>query len=267
MNILSNEQIQAIAPAVMSTEHKAGLSDHYTQIPTIQVVEDMRKLGWEPIQALGVKARKGGNSAIKKHLVKFRNEGVYMADVDGNVDSYIEILLTNSHDGSSTFRFEVGIFRLVCSNGLVIKDQDMGTLKIRHQGYDFEALRALIHTMVEKLPDVVGRINKFNDIEISDELANAFAAKAAQLRFGDNLKEINTDQLLLVERKEDAGMSMWAVLNRVQEKLVSGGFNYQNEKGKTRKARALKNFTQNIEFNSELWELADQYVSEYAEVA
>jgi hypothetical protein len=54
----------------------------------------------------------------------------------------------------------------------------MGTLKIRHQGYDFEALRSLIHTMVEKLPDVVGRINKFNDVEISDENAAAFAAEA-----------------------------------------------------------------------------------------
>jgi hypothetical protein len=266
MNILSNDQIAMEAPAVMSTEHKAGLSDHYTQIPTIQVVEDMRKLGWEPVKAIGVKARKGGNSAIKKHLVKFRNEGVYMADKDGNVDSYIEILLTNSHDGSSTFRFEVGIFRLICSNGLVIKDKDMGTLKIRHQGYDFETLRSLIHTMVERLPDVVGRINKFNEIEITDEMANVFAARAAQLRFGDNLGKIDADQLLLVERKEDAGMSMWAVLNRVQEKLVNGGFAYQNEKGKSRKARALKNFTQNIEFNSELWELADQYVSEYAEV-
>jgi hypothetical protein len=97
-------------------------------------------------------------------------------------------------------------------------------------------------------------------------MAAEFAAKAAELRFGDNLGKIDTDQLLLVERKEDAGMSMWAILNRVQEKLVGGGFNYQNEKGKSRKARALKNFTQNIEFNSGLWELADQYVSEYAEV-
>lgn len=266
MNVLSNEQIAIEAPAVMSTEHKAGLSDHYTQIPTIQVVEDMRQLGWEPVKAIGVKARKGGNSSIKKHLVKFRNEGVYMADPNGNVDSYIEILLTNSHDGSSTFRFEVGIFRLVCSNGLVVKDKDMGTLKIRHQGYDFETLRALIHTMVEKLPDVVGRINKFNEIEISEEMAGAFAAKAAQLRFGDNINEINVNQLLTVERKEDAGMSMWAILNRVEEKLVSGGFNYRNEKGKTRKARALKNFTQDMEFNGALWELASQYVNEYAEV-
>jgi hypothetical protein len=64
MNILSNEQIQAIAPAVMSTEHKAGLSDHYTQIPTIQVVEDMRQLGWEPVQAIGVKARKIGRAHV-----------------------------------------------------------------------------------------------------------------------------------------------------------------------------------------------------------
>ena len=260
MTTLSNEQIAQLAPAVMSTEHKAGLSEHYTHIPTIQVVEDMRKLGWEPVQAVGVKARKGGNSAIKKHLVKFRNEGVYMADENGNVDSYIEVLLTNSHDGSSTFRFEIGIFRLVCSNGLVVKDHDLGELKIRHMGYDFETLRALINTMIEKLPDVVGRINKFNDAEISESVAGAFAAKAAQLRFGDNIKEIDVNQLLLVERKEDAGMSMWAVLNRVQEKLVNGGFYYQNENGKSRKARKIKNFTQNIDFNSQLWELADEYV-------
>jgi len=260
MNILSNEQIASLAPAVMSTEHKAGLSEHYTHIPTIQVVEDMRKLGWEPVKAIGVKARKEGNSAIKKHLVKFRNEGVFMADENGDVDSYIEVLLTNSHDGSSTFRFEVGIFRLICENGLVVKDHDLGELKIRHMGYDFETLRALINTMIEKLPDVVGRINKFNDVEISEEIAGAFAAKAAQLRFGDNIKEIDVNQLLLIERKEDAGMSMWAILNRVEEKLVKGGFAYQNEKGKIRKARAIKNFTQDIEFNSALWELANEYI-------
>ena len=260
MNILSNEQIAQLAPAVMSTEHKAGLSEHYTHIPTIQVVEDMRKLGWEPVQAIGVKARKGGNSAIKKHLVKFRNEGVFMADENGNVDSYIEVLLTNSHDGSSTFRFEIGIFRLVCSNGLVVKDHDLGELKIRHMGYDFEMLRALINTMIEKLPDVVGCINKFADSPISDELAQEFALKAAQLRFGDNMKNLDPNMLLLIERQEDANNSMWAVLNRVQEKLVNGGFYYQNEKGKSRKARKIKNFTQNIDFNSQLWELADEYV-------
>lgn len=260
-SFLSNEDINTLAPAVMSTEHKHGLSNYYTQIPTIQVVEDMRKLGWEPVKAIGVKARKGGNSSVKKHLVKFRNEGVYMADKEGNIDSYIEILLTNSHDGSSTFRFEIGIFRLICSNGLVVKDKDLGSLKIRHQGYNFETLRALIHTMVEKLPNVVNRINKFNEVSISDELALEFALKAAQLRFGDKMKEIDPNQLLSVSRLADTGNSMWAILNRIQEKLIHGGFSYTNNNNKVRKARALKNFTQDIEFNSQLWELADTYIS------
>jgi len=127
-------------------------------------------------------------------------------------------------------------------------------------GYDFETLRALINTMVEKLPDVVGRINRFADMSISDELAQEFALKAAQLRFGDNLKHLDPNMLLLIERQEDANNSMWAILNRVQEKLVNGGFHYQNEKGKSRKARKIKNFTQDIDFNSKLWELADEYV-------
>lgn len=259
--MLSNEQILALAPAVMSTQHKAGLSSHYTHIPTIQVVEDMRKLGWEPVQAIGIKAHKGGNSSMKKHLVKFRNEGVFIADNDGKVDSYIEVLLTNSHDGTSVFKFEAGIFRVVCSNGLVVKDKDMGSLKIRHMGYDFEILRTLINTMIEKLPDIVNRINRFSETVISDELALDFALKATQLRFKNKMINSDVASLLEVTRKEDEGNNVWCVLNRLQEKLINGGFQYTNEKGKTRKARTLKNFTQNIEFNSELWELAESYMN------
>lgn len=260
MNILSNEQIASLAPAVVSTRHADNLSDKYVHIPTIQVVDDMRKLGWEPVQAVGVRTRKNGDARIKKHLVKFRNEGVFMADQDGNVDSYIEVLLTNSHDGSSTFRFEVGIFRLICSNGLVVKDSDLGTLKIRHMGYDFEALRTLMNEMVEKLPSVVGRINTFNQTEVTQEQAEEFAGKAVQLRFEDAISNISIEDILTATRVEDEGYSLWAVLNRVQEKLVNGGFYYENAQNKQRKARALKSFTQNIDFNSKLWELADEYV-------
>jgi hypothetical protein len=49
-------------------------------------------------------------------------------------------------------------------------------------------------------------------------------------------------------------------LNRVQEKLTSGGFSYLGVKGKPRKARAVKNFTQDVEMNSKLWELAEAYL-------
>jgi hypothetical protein len=115
--------------------------------------------------------------------------------------------------------------------------------------------------MIEKLPDIVNRINKFSETVISDELALDFALKATQLRFKNKMINSDVVSLLEVTRKEDEGNNVWCVLNRLQEKLINGGFQYTNEKGKTRKARTLKNFTQNIEFNSELWELAESYMN------
>jgi hypothetical protein len=50
---------------------------------------------------------------------------------------------------------------------------------------------------------------------------------------------------------------LWSVFNRVQEKLISGNFSYGK---KNRKARSIKNFTQDLNINKELWEMANEYV-------
>jgi len=57
------------------------------------------------------------------------------------------------------------------------------------------------------------------------------------------------------------GNDVWRVLNRVQEKLTSGGFGYMNARGKVRKARAVKNFTQDIDMNTKLWALAEEFIA------
>jgi hypothetical protein len=48
---------------------------------------------------------------------------------------------------------------------------------------------------------------------------------------------------------------LWAVFNRVQEKVVNGMF-----KTGTRKARVIKNFQQDIKINEQLFELAESYL-------
>ena len=45
-----------------------------------------------------------------------------------------QILLTNSHDGKNSFQFQAGLYRLICSNGLVIADTQFEAVKIRHMG-------------------------------------------------------------------------------------------------------------------------------------
>jgi hypothetical protein len=54
---------------------------------------------------------------------------------------------------------------------------------------------------------------------------------------------------------------MWSVFNVIQEKLINGDFTYLNDNGKTRKARKIKNFQQDIKLNQELFDLALEYVN------
>jgi hypothetical protein len=129
-------------------------------------------------------------------------------------------------------------------------------------GYSFADLRVYISQLVETLPTVVANLNKFSQVEMTPEQQYEFALKAVEARFGEEkkLSSDEIDNLLLAERKEDVGNSIWVVVNRLQEKLTHGGFSYLNVKGKPRKARAIKNFTQDIDFNQKIWSLMEELV-------
>ena len=47
-------------------------------------------------------------------------------------------VLINSHDGSTAYQLMSGIFRLVCTNGMITGTQ-YGDYKIRHQGGHYRA--------------------------------------------------------------------------------------------------------------------------------
>jgi hypothetical protein len=134
---------------------------------------------------------------------------------------------------------------------------------MKHMGYSFEDLCNYISELVNTLPTMVENLNKFSQFEMTPEEQYNFAIKAVEARFGEE-KELPAEEinnLLAVERKEDEGNNVWVVLNRVQEKLTNGGFGYLNARGKVRKSRAVKNFTQDLSMNQKLWELAEEFIA------
>jgi len=192
----------------------------------------------------------------------FRNNDLIIEGNDGD-NVYPQILLTNSHDGKNAFTFTAGLFRMVCENGLVVSDKNFEDMKIRHMGYDFETLQETIKSMVEKLPLTIDSMNKFKQIELNQNAALEFAKKALEVRFNeDEVKNItiDLDELLTPTRPEDKGSDLWSVYNVVQEKLTHGMFNYSYGT-KTRKARKIKNFQQDMKLNSELYQLALEYAN------
>ena len=97
-------------------------------------------------------------------------------------DAFPRILLTNSHDGMQAFKFSVGIFRLVCSNGLVVADEQFSNFKIKHKGYTFAELREVVNQAVEDLPARVEVLNKMKARTLTQDEKNKLALDAMLIR-------------------------------------------------------------------------------------
>ena len=262
LKFMTRGHMRRVAPSIFTEKASDEVSKHYTHIPTTKVINDMESLGWGVVDCKEVKARTNSTKGYQKHLVIFRNPDVVISGED-NDTVYPQILLTNSHDGKNAFQFTAGLFRMICSNGLVISTTTFESVKMRHMGYIFEELQENIRGMVEQLPLTVDSMNKMKETELSQEKAVDFAKKALSTRFDEKeMKRIKIDvmELLKPVRKEDEGKDLWSVYNVVQEKIIEGDFSYRAA-GKERKARRIKNFKQDIKVNSELFELALDYVS------
>ena len=268
---LNDSEIALLCPVAMKTTmtnneiSKLGLSEHYSFVPTINVVNDLRALGFECVDATQVKARKKTTNGYQKHMLTFENPKY---KVEG-AEEYPQLLLTNSHDGGNAFTLSAGIFRLICSNGLVIKTEDYGSSRLVHKGYSFEAVQELVNEFNVTLDEVLTRVTAMKQVQLTKDQQIEFAKQAALLRFTaksyneDNISDVvDIDGLLNVDRKEDAGNGLYEVFNRVQESLVQGKYLYasngkvKDADTKTRKARPIKNFKQSISVNQKLSELA-----------
>ena len=253
----TKSEIRQLASSIFTTQGAPGTSDKYAHISTEKIIDDMQVLGWGVVDAKQVKARKG--EGYQKHLVVFRNNEIEITAEDGD-NVFPQILLTNSHDGKNAFTFTAGLFRMVCENGLVVSSREFENMKIRHYGYSFEELQDTIKAMVEKLPLTVESLNKFRQVELSQEQCLDFAKKALEVRLGelDNI-QIDYQDLLTPTRSEDRGNDLWSVYTVIQEKVIHGMFNYKYGV-KSRKARKIKNFKQDLVINERLYDLALEYV-------
>jgi hypothetical protein len=252
---MSMEAMKEAAPSIFTEKASSKVSERYSFIPTSRLVDDLGILGWKPYDAKEVKIKKNkeNRQGYQKHFIRFRNPDIFISDENG-IEAFPEILVTNQHDGMGSFSVHCGLFRLVCSNGLVIADETFAKRSIRHYGYSFEEVRKVVEDIIVILPGLVDKINLFKQTELTDRQMAEFALRAATIRW--DKKDIPIDHHLLLNpnRREDMPNTMWCVLNRIQENLIKGG--YSNLKN--RKVREIKNFSMDLRVNKELFELAEQ---------
>lgn len=266
---LTKDQLRKICPvAFKDAPTNPQVTDRYLFVNTETIIDDLDKLGWKPVSAAMRKSR-GKDTIFSKHMVTFQNPDIKITSKDGD-DAFPRIIMTNSHDGLQAFKFSVGIFRLVCSNGLVVADEKFSDFKIRHKGYTFAELRDVVAQAVNDLPNKVEVLNKMRNKILTQDEKQKLALDALLIRAGispdsDKAKEFKYDQetiqdILEPKRKEDKGDNLWLVLNVIQEKITQGEFHAALKGAKVRKVRKIKSFEKDLQVNKELFKLATALV-------
>lgn len=266
---LSKDELRMECPlAFASSPTNPSVSGKYLFVNTETIIDDLDKLGWKPVQAAQRKSR-GKSTIFSKHMIAFQNPDIMIKGNDGD-NAYPRIIMTNSHDGMQAFKFSVGIFRLVCSNGLVVCDEQFSDFKIKHKGYTFDELRGVVNEAVADLPNKVEVMNNMKSRILTQEEKNKLALDAMLVRAGitpesEEAKKFEYDDetiedILEPKREEDKGDDLWKVFNVVQEKITQGEFHAALKGAKVRKVRKIKSFEKDIKVNKQLFQLATSLV-------
>ena len=265
-HFLTNDELRAACPHAFKHEPtNPNVSGKYVQANTMTVIDDLAKLGWYPVQAKQCRAKKNSSGIRSFHMIALQNPDIKIMR-NGEVDAYPRIILTNSHDGFNSFKFMLGLFRVVCSNGLVVCDNEMVNMSIRHINYTFDELRRIVATAVEEVPNIVNTMNQMRLTELSEDNKMELAKEMFKIRKGyDEKDQVEVDNetlkdILTPVRSEDNSNDLWTVFNICQEKMIKGGFFTTTKNNKTRKQRGITSIKKDMEYNQKLWTAASKYL-------
>jgi len=87
------------------------MSEKYRFFETSHIVEALMQEGFAVVRAQQSRSRIEGKQDFTKHLLRFRHASMADSAVQSTVP---EIVLVNSHDGSSSYTLSLGLYRVIC---------------------------------------------------------------------------------------------------------------------------------------------------------
>src|SRR5574343_663907 len=146
--------------SVMQVKASSVVSDRYSFIPTTRVLSVFREQGWIPSRIKEASTRIEEHKGFQKHMIRLRQD-----TVNRKVgDLFPEIVLTNSHCGSASFKVMAGLFRLVCLNGLTVADSTFQTHRIKHIGYTDQKVVDATYSILQETPKILDKVQEVKAI-------------------------------------------------------------------------------------------------------
>ena len=258
---LNNEELLKVAPSIFSENPIEGVSSRYAFVPTYSVLDTFREAGYYPIMASESKVRNNeNNQGYQKHIIQFRSLDNLLRP--NSNEEYADIVLTNSHNRTSSFIVDLAFFRIICSNMLVVPSHSFSHHSIVHSGFNISKVNTAINEVTAYMPKIKSEIEKFKSIRLSLLEQYSLANAAIDIRFDKQLHDVNAKEFLKITRDEDEMPTLWNVFNRVQEVMIRGGAKGINkETGKSFTSKAITAIDANIKLNKELFSTVQNMAS------
>ena len=250
---LSDDQIRQVAPSIFADAAHGSRSERYTYIPTIDVLNGLRREGFQPFFAAQTQVRKEDKREHTKHMLRLRHAD-QITSGEAN-----EIVLLNSHDGTSSYQMIAGMFRFVCCNGMVAGEIH-NDVRVRHNGDVIGEVIDGAFKVLDSFEAIEGQRDGMRSLTLNDGEQAAFARAALTLKYDEDTAPapVTEAQILRPRRAADLSDDMWTTLNRVQENLIQGGLHGRNKSGHRSRTRPVQGIDQSVKLNRALWTLAEE---------
>ena len=257
---IDNHQLRALAPSVFAGQAHAKVSERYSFLPTATVIDGLRAEGWAPVWASEQRIRLSDRQGFQKHMIRFAR----VDDLNRTQQERPELVLVNSHDRSSAYQLHAGIFRFVCSNGMILADSVFARISIMHINFEPAKVIEASFNVVREMPRIADLLEGYKARQLNTTERRAFGEAALILKY-DSLEKapVGAEKILAHRRSEDAAPTLYNTLNIVQENMMDGG---QKDYGRRRpenrrrffgRTRPVKGLDENVRLNKALWHLAE----------
>lgn len=255
---LTNDELRIKAPSLFQDQPYHEVSSKYHFIPTIEIIEQLRAENWYPVTVNEAGVRDLSKNGFQQHYVRFQ----HFSDLINPNANVVELLLFNSHDRSMSFSISAGVYRYICSNGLIIADSVFDSYKIKHLGErDNDVINAVSNITAIK-PKLLEKISKFESITLNQNEKESFLQSALPLRFENHLELDNPNELLTPLRAEDKNDDLYTVLNILQENFLSSKVSgYNKETNRRFTSKQITSISKDVEINKGLWDIAERIAS------
>ena len=248
---LDTDTLRNRAPAVYAASAHEGRSRTYSFLSTQKLLNSLSQAGFLPVAA-EQSATRVRSPLHARHVIRLRRRFETVELGDG----FPELVLLNSHDGTSAYQLRLGIHRVHCRNGLIVSEGMFPIFRVTHRGDILDELIRAALEMAERFSSLAAEVQRMQRQFLTVEQREQFAAQAIALRYPKGIPTgLRSSQLLIPRRAEDAGSDTWRTFNVVQENILRGGLPYATEP-RRRSTRSISSIRQNVRLNSALWEAA-----------